>query len=838
MARPRTKRSILNRKRKTDGAPASAPPGGSRLKLWGFRLAAAIGVPLVFLGLAELVLRLAGFGYPTQFLLPAEEGGRKILVQNNQFGWRFFGPAMARMPEPICLPAVKSTGTVRVLVFGESAALGDPQPEFGVARMLQAMLEFRHPGTHFEVVNAGMVAIDSNVILPLARDCVCAGADVWVVYMGNNEVVGPFGAGTVFGRQCPPLPLIRADLAMKSTRLGQLVDSVYSKIEKPPPDKSEWGGMEMFLNQEVRADDPRMATVYDHFAKNLSAIVRAGRRSGAGVVVSTVAVNLRNCAPFASEHRPGLAEPEAAKWKQLYQRGVMAEASGKIDEAAKSYREAAQLDDQFAELRFRQGSCALARGDAKDAQKQFAAARDLDTLRFRCDSQLNDLIRQFVAGCADPRVLLADAERWLAEHSEHGLPGTDLFYEHVHLAFHGNYLLALALTPQVEGLLPASLQAKAPSGRGWASEADCARRLAWSNWAKQKALTDIYSRLIAAPFTGLLNHDALVEEYERALKQLAPASEPAGIAQAKATCEAALTMAPDDPLLRAQLAELDQLTGDLAEAEASERQTVKWLPDNSEAWSQLGVVLAKQKKYGDAIDAFRRAVQLNPEDVWARQNVAQSLKDLGRREEAVREYRHTVAVKPRFGLAWLGLGQMLEENGDKAGAEKCYEKAMQNRIHRPAELTTLAHFCEARGWREAAATNYDEALKLNPLAVQVYLEAGRNLSALGRHEGAEQDFREATKLAPDSVEGHFLDGLELGSEGKPAAAAGQFRETVRIMPNMPEARFNLGLSLMNAGKYAEALEQFETLLQQNPGNDQALRYAQALRQKLDASQPH
>jgi tetratricopeptide (TPR) repeat protein len=220
------------------------------------------------------------------------------------------------------------------------------------------------------------------------------------------------------------------------------------------------------------------------------------------------------------------------------------------------------------------------------------------------------------------------------------------------------------------------------------------------------------------------------------------------------------------------------------------------------------------------------------------QNVAQSLKDLGRREEAVREYRHTVAVKPRFGLAWLGLGQMLEENGDKAGAEKCYEKAMQNRIHRPAELTTLAHFCEARGWREAAATNYDEALKLNPLAVQVYLEAGRNLSALGRHEGAEQDFREATKLAPNSVEGHFLDGLELGSEGKPAAAAGQFRETVRIMPNLPEARFNLGLSLMNAGKYAEALEQFETLLQQNPGNDQALRYAQALRQKLDASQPH
>ena len=836
MARPRKKRSTIHRKSKTNGAPVSESTGVSRRKLWGFRLAAAVGVPVVVLGLAELILRLAGFGYPTQFLLPAEAEGRKVLVQNNQFGWRFFGPAMARMPEPICLPAVKSPDTVRVIVFGESAALGDPQPEFGVPRMLQAMLEWRHPGTRFEVVNAGIVAIDSNVILPLARDCVSAGADVWVVYMGNNEVVGPFGAGTVFGRQCPPLPLIRADLAMKSTRIGQLVESIYSRIEKPAPDKSEWGGMEMFLNQEVRADDPRMAAVYEHFSKNLSAIVRAGRRSGAGVVVSTVAVNLKDCAPFASKHRPGLAGPDATKWKELYQMGITAEANGKTKEAAPWYSEAAQLDDQFAELRFHQGRCALALGDAKAAQRQFAAARDLDTLRFRCDRQLNDLIRQEVTVGADPRVVLADAERSLAEHSADGLPGAELFYEHVHLTFHGNYLLALALAPPVESLLPAHLLAKASSG-GWPSEADCARRLAWSNWEKQKALTDIYSRLQGAPFTSLLNHDALVHEYQAALEQLAPASEPVGIAQAKATCEGALAMAPDDPLLRAQLATLDQLTGDLAGAEVNERQAVKSLPSNSEDWSQLGVILAKQKKYEEAIVAFRRAVQLNPEDVWGIQNVAQSLKDLGRREEAVREYRHALAVKPRFGLAWLGLGQMLEEEGDKAGAEKCYEKAMQNRIHRPAELTALARFCEARGWREAAATNYDEALKLNPLDAQVYLEAGRNLAALGRHTGAEQDFREATKLAPDSVEGHFLDGLELGSEGKPAEAAGQFREAVRLMPDMPEARFNLGLSLVNAGKDAEALEQFDTLLQQNPGNEQALRYAQALRAKLSPP-PH
>ena len=104
--------------------------------------------------------------------------------------------------------------------------------------MLQAMLELRYPGTHFEIVNAAMTAINSNVILPIARDCASAGADIWVIYMGNNEVVGPFGAGTVFGQQAPPLPLIRADLALKTTRIGQLIDILRWEIQKPPRTKA------------------------------------------------------------------------------------------------------------------------------------------------------------------------------------------------------------------------------------------------------------------------------------------------------------------------------------------------------------------------------------------------------------------------------------------------------------------------------------------------------------------------------------------------------------------------------------------------------------------------
>ena len=116
---------------------------------------------MFFFGLVELGLRLAGFGHPTAFLLPLRHEGQKTFVQNNQFGWRFFGAQMARLPYPVSIPQTKAPGTVRIFVFGESAAFGDPQPRFGLPRMLEAILSLRHPGVRFEVVNAAMTGINS-----------------------------------------------------------------------------------------------------------------------------------------------------------------------------------------------------------------------------------------------------------------------------------------------------------------------------------------------------------------------------------------------------------------------------------------------------------------------------------------------------------------------------------------------------------------------------------------------------------------------------------------------------------------------------------------------------
>ena len=141
-----------------------------------------------------------------------------------------------------------------------------------------------------------MTAINSHVILPIARECAAHEGDLWIIYMGNNEMVGPFGAATVFGQKAPPLGLVRMNLAIQRTRLGQLLLALSHKLHNS--DAATWHGMEMFLENKIPPDDPRKEVVYHSYARNLDDILNAGMDAGAKVILSTVAVNLKDCPPL------------------------------------------------------------------------------------------------------------------------------------------------------------------------------------------------------------------------------------------------------------------------------------------------------------------------------------------------------------------------------------------------------------------------------------------------------------------------------------------------------------------------------------------------------------
>lgn len=467
--------------------------------------ATAILVPVLLLAAAEAILRVCGVGTPTGVMRACTDQGRAAFCDNQFFAAPFFPPGTYRQPRPYVIPATKAPGTYRIFVLGESVAWGDPDPTYGFARYLEVMLRQRFPGVKFEVINASITAINSHVLLPMVKDLVQYQPDLFVIYTGNTEVVGPFGPGTVLTPWDLSLPAIRTRIAFNSTRLGQLVGKAAGGSQK---DARQWRGMEMFLERQLRADSPQMNPVYQNFAANLRDIVAVAHRSRAQVLISTVATNLKDCAPFASLHREGIRQDDLNSWEGFVQRGAALESAGSYGEALKLYQLAENIDSQYAELQFRMAGCLWALGDFAAAKERFVRAQDLDTLRFRADSKLNEVIRS-VAG-SGAGVSLVDAAAVFAGESPHEVPGSELFYEHVHPNPRGTYLLARAFFRQIASMLPPELQSGAAgtaiASANVVSEEDCERLLAFTPYDRVRVARLVLSKLDRPPFTNQLDH--------------------------------------------------------------------------------------------------------------------------------------------------------------------------------------------------------------------------------------------------------------------------------------------------------------------------------------------
>ncbi|MFO1475757.1 MAG: tetratricopeptide repeat protein [Verrucomicrobiota bacterium] len=822
-------------------APKPAAPGTqvrSKTRLWMFRLLAIVLAPALFFLLLELALGIAGFGYPTSFFLHKQSADRRLLVENDKFGWRFFGKDLARTPYPMSYPDPKPGGTVRVFVFGESAAAGDPQGEFAFSRILGVLLQARYPGVHFEIINTALAAIDSNVILPIARESAGLQGDLWIVYMGNNEVVGPYGAGTVFGPQTPPLPLIRASIALKGTRTGQWLDQLRSApAHRPSGTNEEWGGMSMFVQNKVAQDDPRMPRVYDHFRSNLEDILRAGRQAGAGIILCTVGSNLKDCAPFASLHKPGLSETQLADWTAAFDKGVAAQEAGQFESAVDSFRLASQIDNNYAELHFRWGQCSLALGQDADALREFTLARDLDALRFRADSRLNGIIRETASSPGFRGIGLVDAAGMFASLSPRGIPGSELFYEHVHLNFTGNYLLARAVADQAAALLPESVRSRAAAGSEWLSAEQCATRLTWTPWNAFKSYGEIYYRLHQPPFTLQADHTVQLDRVRAAIDSLQPAIRPAAMRQDLAAVKQAAEASPDDWIIAKNLSVIQRLAGDIPGAADSMERVTRQLPLNADAWAEYGQVLLLARRYPDAVKVFDEMARLDNGSAGAWFGKGQALYQQGDIAGAAQAFNQAIALKPDFSLAHWWLGRALEKQGQAEFAQREYRRAIEYRPRTAESLNTLGRFCFDKGWFSEAMTNYQDAITLAPADAQAHLGLGMCLDTLGRHDEAGTQFQEAVRANPNLADARFQLGVALGRKGDDAGALSQFMEAVALNPGWLQARLNLGIALSRAHRDAEAAEQFRAALRISPNNPVALQRLKAAESPTPAPTP-
>jgi tetratricopeptide (TPR) repeat protein len=513
--------------------------------------------------------------------------------------------------------------------------------------------------------------------------------------------------------------------------------------------------MGMFAEQQVAPDDLRRRTCHSHFARNLDDILRAARRARVPVVVSTVASNLRDCAPFGSMHRTGFGATDLAGWEHAYAVGMTNESRGDWAPAIEAYAKAAALDAKHAELQYRMGRCLLALGRTNEAGRALASARDLDALPFRADAALNGAVRQAAERHRAAGVHLVDAEAVAAGAAKDGATGAESFFEHVHFTFAGNYRVGRALAEAVAEAVPGLREQRRV--QEWLMAEACDRRLGLTDWNRAAVIESVVQRMQGLPFSRQADHAAQLGHWQSEWAALRAQLRSADAAAARTIYQEALRTAPGDHRLHEGYAEFLEAVGDIDGALRGWEAVRELLPHHFAAFVHTGRLLVRAGRWAAAEERLRRALELESRTPEGHVELGRALAGQGQFEAASAQYAEALRWQPGHAPAYYHLADALARQERRGEAMLALSNAVR----------VLPSYWEAR-----------------------YL-LGVELALSNRVAEAGQQFAEVVRLRPDHLLARLNLGVALVKLGDRDGAAAQFQAVLRLDPKHEKARQHL-----------------------------------------------
>lgn len=708
------------------------------------RLLLALLAPVLFLALLEGVLALTGFGHDTGFLVSAEVDGEPVWVENPFFTYTVFDPPLARIPASIVARQDKPADLFRVVVLGESAAMGDPIPDFGVPRVLEYALRHADPSAKVEVINAAITAINSHIIKDIARDLDKLKPDVVILYIGNNEIIGPFGPGTTFSGYLASDALIDAIRWVNRTRTSQLIWQGVA-LAKDRREKQEFGGVAMFVDNPVPAHDPRLEAVRRRYANNLRTIIERAHATGARILVSTVAVNREACPPSIAVNRPDLAGEALLAWQKEFERGSRQARLKNWPEALTAFAAAARLDDQHAGLHYSMAICLKEAGRADEAHAHFAQAMNLDAFRYRTDDALNDIARELGASSGEG-IVLVDADAAFRDHPVWN--DEDLFIDHVHFSFKGTAQLA-AVWMDALSAMPGL--AAWSNRQGFPETDELKDTLLYKGVAEISVVQEMARRYSKPPFTLQVDHQARLRA------------------------------------LQARAAELNEQLRTQAHETLEEafRDRLARFPDDLYFPMHFAQHLVSLNRFAPARPVAEAAMQKHPFRRGPRSVMA-----------------HLLALEDRTAEAADVLLGYLSRHGYFAAVSSTYlvEMLTAAGYHDEAVAAT-----EALAQR-AGALDYRHRIREQHARVRAwrdrYVDAREHIRS-GRLAQADQQFAALHRARPDLGEPLAWQGIIEGMRGQPRKGVASFGQGVERM-NFLHAHYFAGLWQARSENFAEA----------------------------------
>lgn len=545
---------------------------------------------LVILGIllvvAEITLRLAAPSLENPLVTEVHYDNIEWVQVNRSYLKKYFPSDAVLLPEfkPGLMRRVKTDTTFRVVCLGGSSMFGTPyNMNATIPDLVRKQLRHLHPGKEIEVVNLAAAAINSNVIADLASRVLEFQPDLVLIYMGHNEFYGPDGVGASWIEKRWD-GLIRLKYALRNFRLVAWIRTALGGGNRSAAGRQ--GDITLMKqvsqNNHVPLDSEDAERIFRLFGENLDEILQTFQREKVPVIVSTVVSNLA-FPPFVSEDG---------------------------EEGAKAL--------------FEKGKEALNNGLPEEARLYLRAARDHDLLKFRAPTKINSVIASV---CSALSVPLIDAEREFESQSPNGIPGDDLFWEHLHPKARGYYHIANLFVEKTLSLrLPAPVS-PVISGRYLIPFEPDLLSISWFD----RACADLTVRALTTkwPFQNYHVVPEVIQQAEPRQLEIARRTmlrsltwdegcyesaavfiERGMLNEARVTYEAILQEFPYNFYTHALLGRLLIQTGDLRTAEHHLRFSIRSNASYAPPRVELGLILVNTARFDEAIVELNAALPL------------------------------------------------------------------------------------------------------------------------------------------------------------------------------------------------------------------------------------
>jgi len=224
------------------------------------------------------------------------------------------------------------------------------------------------------------------------------------------------------------------------------------------------------------------------------------------------------------------------------------------------------------------------------------------------------------------------------------------------------------------------------------------------------------------------------------------------------------------------------------------------------AHNNLGLSLAAQKKFHEAIEHYHKALLIKPiyresySYAQCHTNLGLALASLGNLDKAVLHYEEALRIYPNLPEAHNNLGLLLAQQRKIKKAIDHYSKALQiNPSHINAHNNLGAAFLRQRKINEAIL-QFNEAIRINPENVSALNNLGIAFASKKKYNEAIQYFSEALRINPGDASAHCNLGMALLSQNSKTHAIEHLSEALRIRPGFRVAEEGLRKALETQGQ--------------------------------------